>query len=204
MNKLQQKKRLFFSSLLTCILPLQVAFAAPVAEMTLDNGARVKLNDDFTWEYVILEAPQSQTTIAPRAAHQVTSNAIPTVTAPPKLNQQVMTQSELLKSTAKDGVKINIVNTQWNDDELGLTFELSSISNKHYVLVVLEAQFYNDDGTLIKSDHFNIWQATYRLPDTYLRKNETRESKVFWVEGIDKAHWNKQLMSLKITALESR
>ncbi|MCL1124044.1 DUF3157 family protein [Shewanella surugensis] len=210
MHKLQQKYLALFLTLLAGTLPLKVAFADQLAEVVLDNGTTVVLHDDFTWEYVILETPTATTDKMPSITTNtpqtniIPLNPTPMLNVPPKLNQQVMTQSELLKSTAKDGVKVSILNTQWNDDQLGFQFELTSNSNKHYVLVKLETKFYNDDGTLIKSDNVNVWQATFRLPETYLRKNETRKSRVFWINGIDKAQWHKQLMSFKITELESR
>ncbi|WP_299009872.1 DUF3157 family protein [uncultured Shewanella sp.] len=205
MHKLKQITRILITTTIAYLLTLTSAFAAQIAEITLDNGAKVKLNDDFTWEYVILNKPnetvqKSTQTIDTKSVKAPPQSALST----PQLNQQFITQSELLKSTAKDGVKVSILKTKWDDDKLGLQFELTSDSNKHYVLVKLETQFYNDEGQQIKSDNLNVWQATFRLPDTYLRKNETRESRTFWIDGINKAHWKKELMSLKITELESR
>lgn len=205
MHKPQQITRTLIIIATAYLLTLTSAFAAQIAEVTLDNGAKVKLNDDFTWEYVILNNPNET---VQKTAQAITDK--PVKTAPPsslpapKLNPQFITQSELLKSTAKDGVKVSILDTKWDDDKLGLQFELTSNSNKHYVLVKLETQFYNDEGQQIKSDNLNVWQATFRLPDTYLRKNEIRKSRIFWIDGINKAHWKKELMSLKITELESR
>ena len=33
--------------------------ATELARFTLENGAEVMLNDDFTWQYVILETPET-------------------------------------------------------------------------------------------------------------------------------------------------
>jgi len=49
-----------------------------------------------------------------------------------------------------------------------------------------------------------VWEAIFRMPETYLRKGEQRKSSVIWVEGIDKAQWQKQLINLKITEINSR
>ncbi|WP_299495915.1 DUF3157 family protein [uncultured Shewanella sp.] len=204
MQKLQQIIRIPMM-IITYFLLLNTALASQIAEVTLDNGTTVKLNDDFTWEYVILEQPKQNNDIRASAIAPSPIEATPpTPPSTPQLNQQFITQPELLKSTAKDGVKVSLLNTKWDDDKLGLQFELTSNSNKHYVLVTLETQFYSDQGQPIKSERFNVWQATFRLPETYLRKNETRKSRLFWIEGIDKTHWKKQLMSIKITELESR
>ncbi|MGS0677446.1 DUF3157 family protein [Shewanella sp. 125m-1] len=220
------------------------ALAEEVTRVTLENGATVKLNDDFTWEYVILEsqtkpdtavpvtlpatvgaaaiadstavaksaavagsATAVENTTATKNATRATTAAVPT-TLPANtetLTSNAIAQSELLKSTAKSGVKVSLLNSQWDDDgRLGLTFDLSSNSPEHYVMIQLEISLFADSGALIKKETVKVWQAIFRIPDTYLRKGQTRDSRVFWVEGIDKAQWSKQLMSLKIGEMDSR
>ncbi|MEZ9820543.1 DUF3157 family protein [Shewanella sp. 10N.286.45.A1] len=189
------------------------AYADEVARVTLENGATVKLNDDFTWEYVILESQANADTAAPAtvAAVAVSENATSAVTpTAPIANTEALTssaiaQSALLKSTAKSGVKVSFLNSQWDDDDrLGLTFELSSNSSEHYVMIELEVSLFADSGALIKRETVKVWQAVFRMPDTYLRKGQTRESRVLWIEDIDKAQWTKQLMSLKMKEMDSR
>ncbi|MGS0681067.1 DUF3157 family protein [Shewanella sp. 125m-7] len=201
------------------------ALAEEVARVTLDNGATVKLNDDFTWEYVIFESQSKPDTAVPvtlpatiatvavaesstpvKSEPKVTTDAIPT-TLPANtetLTSSAIAQSALLKSTAKSGVKVSVLDSQWDDDRLGLTFELSSNSPEHYVMIELEVSLFADSGILIKKETVKVWQAVFRMPDTYLRKGQTRESRVFWIEGIDKAQWTKQLMSLKMGEMDSR
>ncbi|GIU14027.1 hypothetical protein TUM4261_28970 [Shewanella sp. c952] len=193
------------------------AYADEVARVTLENGATVKLNDDFTWEYVILESQAKADTATPvtlpaaAAAVAVTENTTPAVTpTAPIANTEALTssaiaQSALLKSTAKSGVKVSFLDSQWDDDgRLGLTFELSSNSSEHYVMIELEVSLFADSGALIKRETVKVWQAVFRMPDTYLRKGQTRESRVLWIEDIDKAQWTKQLMSLKMKEMDSR
>jgi hypothetical protein len=198
------------------------AFADEVARVTLENGATVKLNDDFTWEYVILESQAKPDTAVPVTlpatvaatsvatdANTVTNTAPATPTTLPanadNLTSSAIAQAALLKSTAKSGVKVSFLEQQWDDDgRLGLTFELSSNSTEHYVMIELEISLFADSGALIKKETVKVWQAVFRMPDSYLRKGQTRESRVFWVEGIDKAQWTKQLMSLKMKEMDSR
>ncbi|MDR8525772.1 DUF3157 family protein [Shewanella fidelis] len=201
------------------ILVLSVpAFADEVARITLDNGAKVKLNDDFTWEYIILESQSQPDTAVPvtlpatvgtaastsAAATEVITPAVSAATTE-TLTSSAIAQSALLKSTAKSGVKVSFANSQWDDDgRLGLTFELSSNSPEHYVMIELEISLFADSGALIKKEDIKVWQAIFRMPDTYLRKGQTRDSRVFWIEGIDKSQWTKQLMSLKVGEMDSR
>ncbi|WP_299803056.1 DUF3157 family protein [uncultured Shewanella sp.] len=200
------------------------AFAEEVARVTLENGATVKLNDDFTWEYVILESQTKPDTAVPvtlpatvgtvaavdsqaSAVTQAPTTAVPTTlpATTETLTSSAIAQSALLKSTAKGGVKVSFLDSQWDDDgRLGITFELNSNSPEHYVMIELEVSLFADSGALIKKETVKVWQAVFRMPDTYLRKGQTRESRVFWVEGIDKALWTKELMSLKIGEMNSR
>ena len=201
------------------ILVLSVpAFADEVARITLDNGAKVKLNDDFTWEYIILESQNQPDTAVPVTLPATVGTATSTSAAATEvvtpaassaktetLTSSAIAQSALLKSTAKSGVKVSFANSQWDDDgRLGLSFELSSNSPEHYVMIELEVSLFADSGALIKKEDIKVWQAIFRMPDTYLRKGQTRDSRVFWIEGIDKSQWTKQLMSLKVGEMDSR
>lgn len=203
------------------------AMAADVAVITLENGANVRLKDDFTWEYIITETVTQaelaakagiteQTNIAtPATIAPAAPVAAPKVTMPtaPAVNTQVSTtrltaaalaQPELLASTAKDGIKITLADTKWKGDKLGLVFDFDSTSNEHVTVVEVEVSFYNDMGELLKTEKLEAWEAIFRMPETYLRKGQHRQSDAIWVEGINKQQWQKQLISLKIVEIESR
>ena len=190
-------------ALLTLAIP---AMAAEVTTVTLDNGTKVRLNDDFTWEYVILEtttpAVGTATTTSPPTSQALTQAA---VISAPTLTASAMSQAELLKSTAKGGVKVSFLNSQWDEDgRLGLTFDLASSSSEHYVLINLDVTLFDDTGKLLETKTIKVWKAIFRMPDTYLRKGQQRESKIFWFEGIDPNLWTKELVSLKIGDMDSR
>lgn len=209
--------------------------AADVAHITLDNGAKVRLKEDFTWEYIITESQSSAvipadatsvppvtttiatTTLAANASSPVASAAptatsvatassatVSAVSVKDRLTTQAMSQPELLGATAKDGIKVSFADAQWQDDRVALIFDLSSTSNEHVTLVEVEASFYADDGSLLKKETLDVWEAIFRMPETYLRHGEQRQSSKIWVEDLDKSQWQKQLMSLKITDINSR
>lgn len=202
------------SSLSSLLLLTSSVMAADVANITLENGAPVRLKDDFTWEYVITETKAAPNALAAAAVASASSNvaSVPsaavttqTVAAPvTTLTATAITQPELLGSTAKDGIKVSFAEGQWKGDKLGLSFDLASTSNEHVTLVEVEASFFADNGTLLKTEKLEVWEAIFRMPETYLRKGEQRKSSVIWVEGIDKAQWQKQLINLKITEINSR
>jgi hypothetical protein len=169
--------RLGAASLLALTMTTQ---AADIGQFTLENGAKVVLKDDFTWEYLVIE--QATQTLAP----------------------VVLAQPELLTTTAKDGIKVSLASSVWDGDRLGLTFDLSSSSSDHIVLVEVIAKFFSDSGQVLKTETLEAWKATFRLPETYLRKGEQRQSRTLWVEGVDKSQWQKQLLQLNISELNSR
>ncbi|WP_137225006.1 DUF3157 family protein [Shewanella sp. MEBiC00475] len=219
------------SALLLLFAP--AAMAADVAVITLENGANVRLKDDFTWEYIITETVTQPVVVTQVAASPAvmaksvssTATAVapiavantPTVSAKTpvepsispaiattRLTAAAMAQPSLLGSTAKDGIKVTLANTQWKGDKLGLVFDFDSTSDDHVTVVNVEASFFDDQGGLIKTETIEAWEAIFRMPETYLRKGQHRQTTPFWVEGINKQQWQKQLISLKIIEIESR
>lgn len=201
------------SALSSLLLLSSSAIAADVANITLENGAQVRLKDDFTWEYVLTETQAAPNVLATEvvvsasstvsgAPSMTTSSAV--IVPVTTLTATAIAKPELLGSTAKDGIKVSFTDSQWKGDKLGLTFELTSTSNEHVTLVEVEARFFADNGTLLKTDKLEVWEAIFRMPETYLRRGEQRKSSIIWVEGIDKSLWQKQLIDLKITEINSR
>jgi hypothetical protein len=121
-----------------------------------------------------------------------------------RLTAAALAQPELLGTTAKDGIKITLADTKWKGDKLGLVFDFDSTSNEHVTVVEVEVSFYNDQGQLIKQEKLEAWEAIFRMPETYLRNGQHRQSDTIWVEGVNKQKWQKQLISLKIIEIESR
>ncbi|WP_432461006.1 DUF3157 family protein [Agarivorans sp. QJM3NY_25] len=185
-----------------------------VATLVLENGARVQLNDDFTWEYVFVKSASEVSGQATKSAALATEEAVEKpaagsateLSAPSvSLSSAAIAQADLLKSTAKNGVKVSLLSSQWDaQDRLGLNFELVNTGSKNYVQVALAVSLFADSGDLLSKQELKVWQAIFRLPESYLRKGQTRNSDTIWLEGVDKAQWQKQLLTLKITEMDSR
>lgn len=113
------------------------AFAADkaddaVALITLENGATVRLNADFTWEYVFLTPQANTVTTEPQATTetiqtQTSTEAGQVVAQAPKVQPVViasgpvvggamtasaMDHANLLRSTAKGGAKVSYLKSQ--------------------------------------------------------------------------------------------
>lgn len=204
-----------------------MAATTQVGTFTLANGTQVVLNDDFTWEYVLTQKVPAKTNSAPEVSKQaaltqpaaMTSSVAATAgqksavtvaainssssTETETLTTKAMTSTELLGKTAKNGISVSLAQAKWDGDKLGLIFTLESSNSDSMVSVLIDANFYNDQGVKLNEQELPIWQAIKRMPETYLRKGEKRQSKVIWVEGIDKQQWKKQLLILKITELDT-
>ncbi len=200
-----------YTSLALLIFTVPV-MADEVAKITLENGTTVRLNDDFTWEYVILKTqePVVAPTVTTQTGSEVSSAAtvakVTTITTTANaLTESAMENSALLNNTAKSGVKVSLLKSEWDENNrLGLTFDLASTSSENYVVIELDITLFDDSGKQLKTETVKVWKAIFRMANTYLRQGEQRQSKTFWIEGIDKAQWTKELMSLKIGEMDSR
>jgi hypothetical protein len=169
--------------------------AVDIATITLKNGATVILQDDFTWEYAVINPVKSQST---------EDKNINTVDNSSTMNQNDLLRFGLLTSAAKSDVKVAYTSSIWRDQELGLKFKLTSSNAEGVVVVNTNITFYDDNGRELTQQKINVWQASYRQPETYLRKEQTRDSKIIWIQGIDKQHWKNKLLSLKVIEVKTR
>lgn len=172
-----------------------VAATTELARIVLEDGTEVVLNDDFTWQYVLLSTPDRNADSTPLTS---------TPKLAPKLTSTAMANSALMTTNVSQGVRVTFKSAQWDDDALGLDFSLENNSPLTVLKVTIAATLFDDTGNKITTSEFNVWQATGRLPETYLRKGQQRDSRVFQLDSINSAQWQKQYISLNIIAVETR
>ena len=179
--------------------------AASIGTATLDNGTIISFHDDYTWEYVAISTDAADEENKTISSNHINSNAV----SPANLDQALKNRSSLLRSgllntSVKNDVKVTYSDAIWRDQSLGLKFILSSDNADGVVIVKVAISFYDDKTNKITEQTVNVWQASYRLPETYLRKGETRDSRIIWFDGIDKMSWTNKLLSLKVIEVETR
>lgn len=176
--------------------------ATNIGTVTLDNGATALLHDDYTWEYIAINSDATKKA----APSDITALGAVNTTSSEQVSQNdtSLLRSGLLNTAAKNDVKVTYSEAVWRDQELGLKFTLSSNNSDGVVIVKVAISFYDDNANKIVEQTVNVWQASYRLPETYLRKGETRNSRVIWIEGINKKNWTNKLLSLKVVEVETR
>ena len=177
--------------------------AANIGKATLDNGTIVLLHDDYTWEYVAINAVADKKDTA-LADITIPTHVTPSNPASATEDKSSLLHSGLLHTAVKNDVKVTYTDAVWREQSVGLTFGLSSNNDDGVVIVKVIVTFFDDNAKKLTERTINIWQASYRLPDTYLRKGEPRESRVIWIDGVDKANWSNQLLSLKVVEVETR
>ena len=179
--------------------------AASIGTATLDNGAIISFHDDYTWEYVAISADAADQVSKTISSNNINSNVVSPANSEQALkNRSSLLRSGLLNTSVKNDVKVTYSDSIWRDQSLGLKFILSSDNTDGVVIVKVVISFYDDKTNKITEQTVNVWQASYRLPETYLRKGDTRNSRIIWIDGIDKTSWTSKLLSLKVIEVETR
>ncbi|MBA2082529.1 DUF3157 family protein [Aeromonas veronii] len=140
-----------------CLSPV-LAQAAPLSQVTLPDGRQVQLNDDFTWEYLVVKPVEPVQGVAA-----------------PVLTDQAKANPELLAQMARDGVVVKLDKIE-GSDPLVLTFMVSNTGTRNVVGVRGMVTLFSADGVQLSRQEARFWVAENRLPETYLRKGQARPS----------------------------
>lgn len=144
-----------------CLSPL-LAQAAPLTQVTLPDGRQVQLNDDFTWEYLLIK---------PTASGEVVTGAV----AVPVLTEQAMTNPDLLAQAVKDGINVKLDKIE-GSDPLSLQFLVSNTGSRSVVRVRGSVTLFSEQGAQLVKQEARFWVGENRLPESYLRKGQQRPS----------------------------
>ena len=163
--------------------------AAPLQQTHLADGSLIQIEDDFTWHYV-LEASAAKPT-QPQSQSDVT-----------QLGDQVLADPGLLHTDAASGVKVHLLKQVRDGDQLGMTVEVTNLVAGSVVRVQGRITLYSAQGVQLSQQESPFWQAEYRLPESYLRQDQTRTFRTIWLP------WPSQepmpLVRLEILGAERR
>lgn len=146
-----------------CLSPL-LAQAAPMTQVTLPDGRQVQLNDDFTWEYLLIK---------PTASGERATGAV----AVPVLTEQAITNPDLLAQAVKDGIGVKLDKVEGSDPLL-LQFTVSNTGTRSVVRVRGTVTLFSEQGVQLARQEARFWVGENRLPESYLRKGQQRPSLV--------------------------
>lgn len=150
-----------------CLSPL-LAEAAPLTQVTLPDGRQVQLNDDFTWEYLLVKP------VAAAATTEAMAEA--TAAAAPVLTEQALANPEMLAQATRDGITVKL-DQMAGEDPLSLQFVVSNTGSRNVVRVNGSVTLFSAEGVQLSTQPARFWVGENRLPDSYLRKGEARPSR---------------------------
>ncbi|WP_440887242.1 DUF3157 family protein [Vibrio sp. WZ-1] len=180
---------------LATLLATSSVYAAEVVQLA--DGREVKLNDDFTWEYVVKKAEPESTlekveaveaaavvasTTAVEAVTMQTTKA-PEIAAIPVVNKKVGTTVVInakkpTMQLSDSGVDVLIGSASYEDGELVLPTSITNQSSQSVIQVEVEVQVFDMSGKQLAKESVTVWQSIKRIADTYLRPQQAEQGKV--------------------------
>ena len=183
---------------LATLLATASVYAAEVVKLA--DGREVKLNDDFTWEYVVKKAMPNTTettlekveavealavaasTTALEAVTTQTTKA-PEIATIPVVNKKVGTTvvvnaKKPTMQLSDSGVDILIGSASYENGELIFPTSITNQSSQSAIQVEVEVQVFDMTGKPLAKQSVTVWQSIKRMADTYLRPQQAEQGKV--------------------------
>ena len=135
------------------------------------------------------------------AASASASNAAPDSAS--RLNSSALANPRLLSEGHRDGLVARLSSVSEEDDEALLQFSLDNTAGQSVIGVQARLRLYADDGHLLATHEVPLWVGEYRLPQTYLRPGQTRDSREVRV-SLPEGEWSRQLVRVEVTEVEFR
>lgn len=181
---------------LATLLTTSSVYAAEVVKLA--DGREVKLNDDFTWEYVVkkampkatettlekVEAVEAAAVVASTTAVEAVATPTPTteMATIPVVNKKVGTT--VVVNTKKptmqlsdSGVDVLIGSARYEDGELIFPTSITNQSSQSVIQVEVEVQVFDMAGKQLAKENITVWQSIKRMADTYLRPQQAEQGK---------------------------
>ncbi|MDV6253753.1 DUF3157 family protein [Vibrio sp. EA2] len=167
---------------LAALMATSSVYAAEI--VTLADGRNVKLNDDFTWEYVVENTASKATTASASKTAITTTEAvsapviatIPVVTKTVGTTVTVNTKKPTMQ-LSDSGVDILIGSASYESGELIFPTSITNQSSQSVIQVEVEVQVFNMSGEALAKEKVTVWQSIKRMADTYLRPQQAEQGK---------------------------
>ncbi|AQM68436.1 hypothetical protein Vca1114GL_01947 [Vibrio campbellii] len=181
---------------LATLLASSSVYAAEVVKLA--DGREVKLNDDFTWEYVVkkatpkatettlekVEAVEAAAVVASTTAVEAVATPTPTteIGTIPVVNKKVGTTvvvnaKKPTMQLSDSGVDVLIGSASYEDGELIFPTSITNQSSQSVIQVEVEVQVFDMAGKPLAKQSATVWQSIKRMADTYLRPQQAEQGK---------------------------
>ena len=167
---------------LATLLATSSVYAAEI--VTLADGRSVKLNDDFTWEYVVENTAPKAT--AASATKTVTAEAeavaVPVIATIPVVSKTVGTTVTVnakkpTMQLSDSGVDILIGSASYQGGELVFPTSITNQSSQSVIQIEVEVEAFDMSGEALAKEKVIVWQSIKRMADTYLRPQQAEQGK---------------------------
>ncbi|WP_162998999.1 DUF3157 family protein [Vibrio campbellii] len=181
---------------LAALLASSSVYAAEVVKLA--DGREVKLNDDFTWEYVVkkatpkatettlekVEAVEAAAVVASTTAVEAVATPTPTteIATIPVVNKKVGTTvvvnaKKPTMQLSDSGVDVLIGSASYENGELIFPTSITNQSSQSVIQVEVEVQVFDMTGKPLAKQNVTVWQSIKRMADTYLRPQQAEQGK---------------------------
>lgn len=182
---------------LATLLATSSVYAAEVVKLA--DGREVKLNDDFTWEYVVQKAMPNTTETTLEKVEAVEASAVaasttaleavttqttkaPEIATIPVVNKKVGTTvvvnaKKPTMQLSDSGVDVLIGSASYEDGELIFPTSITNQSSQSVIQVEVEVQVFDKSGKQLVKENVTVWQSIKRIADTYLRPQQAEQGK---------------------------
>ncbi|MFM2613572.1 DUF3157 family protein [Vibrio campbellii] len=181
---------------LATLLASSSVYAAEVVKLA--DGREVKLNDDFTWEYVVkkatpkatettlekVEAVEAAAVVASTTAVEAVATPTPTteMATIPVVNKKVGTTvvvnaKKPTMQLSDSGVDVLIGSASYENGELIFPTSITNQSSQSVIQVEVEVQVFDMAGKQLAKENITVWQSIKRMADTYLRPQQAEQGK---------------------------
>ena len=166
---------------LATLLASSSVYAAEVVKLA--DGREVKLNDDFTWEYVVKKAtPKATETTLEKVEAVATPTPTTEIATIPVVNKKVGTTvvvnaKKPTMQLSDSGVDVLIGSASYENGELIFPTSITNQSSQSVIQVEVEVQVFDMTGKPLAKQSVTVWQSIKRMADTYLRPQQAEQGK---------------------------
>lgn len=166
---------------LATLLATSSVYAAEVVKLA--DGREVKLNDDFTWEYVVVSAAAESTTQSASKAVTTTGvAATPVIATIPAISKTtgttvVVNAKKPTMQLSDSGVDTLIGSASYEGGELIFPTSITNQSSQSVIQIEVEVEVFDLSGKALKKEKVIVWQSIKRMADTYLRPQQAEQGK---------------------------
>ncbi|ASG02395.1 DUF3157 family protein [Vibrio anguillarum] len=148
------------------LLSMTASAASYAQVLTLEDGRQVKLNDDFTWQYVEPQSMSQETVI----------HAAPIAQKARATTFEMGSEKPILQ-LSDSGVEVVLGAAYYQGDTLVIPTAITNQSSQSVIAVVLSITLYDEQGQPLLTQQLPIWQSIKRMADSYLRPQTQAQGK---------------------------